>query len=137
MEKINLIKTYWYSLSEKLRFLFVGGLNAGISYLLYSIFVLSLGAAFYQTALALAWLISSVTSFFTQRYFVFNVKGNLVKQYFKCCTTWVISYMINAGILEVFVKNLRLNVYLAQIAATFTAAVFTYILFKKFAFKQK
>ena len=47
------------------------------------------------------------------------------------------SYMINAGLLEVFVKKLNVNVYLAQIAATLIAAVFTYVLFKKFAFKRK
>ncbi len=45
--------------------------------------------------------------------------------------------MINAGLLEMFVKKLHLNVYVAQIIATLIAAVFTYILFKKFAFKRR
>lgn len=128
---------YWFSLSDKIRFLLIGAFNAGISYLIYSTLVFFLGAEAYQTALALAWVISSITSFTTQRLFVFNVKGNIFKQYCKCCTTWVCSYMINAGLLEMFVKKLHLNVYLAQIIATLIAAVFTYILFKKFAFKRK
>ncbi len=128
---------YWFKLSDKIRFLIIGTLNAGISYLIYSACVFFCGDEVYQIALALAWGISSITSFATQRLFVFNVQGNLLKQYFKCCTTWVVSYMINAGLLEVFVKKISLNVYIAQILATFIAALFTYILFKKFAFKQK
>lgn len=126
----------WFNLSDKIRFLLIGGCNAGISYLIYSAIVFFLGTDSYQIALALAWVISSITSFTTQKLFVFNIEGNIFKQYCKCCTTWVFSYMINAFVLEVLVKNLNLNVYFAQLAATFIAAVFTYILFKKFAFKR-
>lgn len=126
----------WFKLSDKIRFLLIGGFNAGISYLIYSAIVFMLGTASYQIALAMAWIISSITSFTTQKLFVFNVEGNIFKQYCKCCTTWVFSYMINAFVLEVLVKKLSLNVYFAQLAATFIAAVFTYILFKKFAFRS-
>ena len=44
--------------------------------------------------------------------------------------------MINAGLLEMFVKIFHINVYLAQIIATLIAAIFTYVVFKKFAFKR-
>lgn len=131
------MKNYWFSLSDKIRFLIIGGMNAGISYLIYLAACLILGESFYQVSLALAWAISSVISFTTQKYLVFNVKGNVIKQYLKCCTTWFFSYLINAFFLEFFVKHLNFNVYLAQIIATFLAAVFTYVLFKKFAFKTK
>ena len=72
---------YWFNLSDKIRFLLIGAFNAGISYLIYSALVFFLGAEAYQIALALAWVISSITSFTTQRLFVFNVKGNIFKQY--------------------------------------------------------
>jgi putative flippase GtrA len=127
----------WFQLSDKIRFLFVGGLNAGISYIIYSISIIVLGENSYQISLALAWIISSVTSFTTQKLLVFNVKGNIIKQYLKCCTTWVFSYLINAFVLETLVKKAKCNVYLAQIIATVIAAIFTYIFFKKFAFKRK
>lgn len=131
------MKNYWFNLSDKIRFLIIGGLNAGISYLIYFAVCLILGENFYQIALALAWAISSVISFTTQKFFVFNVEGNVIKQYLKCCTTWFFSYLINAFFLEMFVKQLMFNVYLAQIVATLLAAIFTYILFKKFAFKAR
>ena len=128
---------YWFKLSDKIRFLLVGGFNAGVSYLIYSSFCIILGEAAYQTALAIAWIISSVVSFTTQKFLVFRGNGNWMKEYAKCCTTWVFSYMINAGLLEAFVKVLHINVYVAQILATLSAAVFTYVVFKKFAFRVK
>ena len=91
------MKQYWFNLSDKIRFLIVGGFNAGVSYLIYSAFCIILGEHAYQIALALAWIISSVVSFTTQKFFVFRAKGNWMKEYLKCCTTWVFSYMINAG----------------------------------------
>ena len=128
---------YWFKLSDKIRFLLVGGFNAGVSYLIYSSFCIILGEAAYQTALAIAWIISSVVSFTTQKFLVFRGNGNWMKEYAKCCTTWVFSYMINAGLLEAFVKVLHINVFVAQILATLIAAVFTYVVFKKFAFRGK
>lgn len=137
MNYLAKIKEFWFTLSDKIRFLIVGGFNAGVSYALYAILVLFLGESFYQISLALAWMISSVVSFFTQKYCVFNVEGNIFKQYLKCCTTWFFSYLINAVLLELFVKHLFINVYFAQIVATLSCALFTYVLFKQFAFRCK
>ena len=67
----------WYKLSDKIRFAVIGCLNALICYLIYAFFVCILGNDYYQIALALAWGISSITSFFTHRYFVFNLIGFL------------------------------------------------------------
>ena len=135
--KGEVLKKYWFSLSDKIRFLFVGGFNAGVSYVIYSAICLIMGEGAYQIALALAWAISSVVSFTTQKFLVFKGGGNWAKEYLKCCTTWFFSYLINAGLLEFIVKVLHLNVFAAQIVATLCAAVFTYILFKKFAFRVK
>ena len=131
------MREYWFKLSDKIRFLIIGCFNAGVSYLIYSAFCLILGDSAYQVALALAWAISSVVSYSTQKFLVFQANGNWIKEYLKCCTTWFFSYLINAGLLEFIVKILHLNVFIAQIIATITAAVFTYIFFKKFAFKKK
>ena len=134
---INHMREYWFNLSDKIRFLFVGGFNAGVSYLIYSAFCLVLGDSAYQIALALAWAISSIVSYTTQKFLVFEGKGNWVKEYLKCCTTWFFSYLINAGLLEFIVKILHLNVFVAQIVATIVSAIFTYVFFKKFAFRKK
>jgi len=116
--------------------LFVGGFNAGVAYLIYSLLCFIMGENQYQIALALSWILSSVISFITQRTLVFEGKGTWYTEYAKCCLTWIFSYLINAGLLEFTVKACGLNVYLAQLISNFTAAVFTYIVFKKFAFKK-
>ena len=134
---INHMREYWFKLSDKIRFLFVGGFNAGVSYLIYSAFCLVLGDSAYQIALAFAWAISSIVSYTTQKFLVFEGKGNWVKEYLKCCTTWFFSYLINAGLLEFIVKIVHLNVFVAQIVATIVSAIFTYVFFKKFAFRKK
>ena len=133
---MNKMKNFWFNLDDKIRYLIVGSFNAGVCYLIYSLICLIAGAKFYQIALALAWLLSSAISFTMQRTLVFEGKGVWYKEYLKCCITWFFSYLINAGLLEFTVKYLHLNVYIAQLISNFTAAVFTYIAFKLFAFRK-
>ena len=109
---IEKVKNLWFNLSDKIRFLLVGGFNTGIAYIIFSIICLIIGEIHYQIALITAWILSSIISFTTHRLLVFNVEGNLFKQYCKCCTTWFFSYIINATLLEIFVKKLTLNVYI-------------------------
>lgn len=136
LEVIEKIEKFWLNLSDKIRFLIVGGFNSSVSYLIYAIICLIIGENFYQISLASAWILSSVVSFNTQKYFVFKTEGNSIIQYFKCCITWFFSYLINATLLEIFVQKMDINVYLSQILATFACAIFTYIAFKTFAFRR-
>lgn len=137
MEVIFKIYQRWCLISDKIRFLLVGGFNTCVSYLIFIISLHLFGEAHYQLSVALQWSISSVFSYINQKFFVFCTKGNYLKEYFKCCTTWVISYTCNALMIELFVRYLNINVYLAQIMAVLIASVLTYILFKYFAFKKE
>jgi putative flippase GtrA len=130
------MKNYWYKIDDKIRFLLVGGFNFCVSYIIYSVVCIVLGTEFYQVSLALAWIFSSIVSFTTQKILVFQGTDFWLKEYLKCCTTWFFSYLINAIALEILVKIVHINVYLAQVFATAICAVFTYILFKQFAFKN-
>ena len=124
-------------MSDKLRFILIGGFNAGVSYAIYAFLLyFVLGESYYQAALALAWVLSSVISFLTHRTFVFQAKGNLFLQYFKCCMIWSFSYLLNAFFLWLFVDKLVMNPYIAQIFATSLCAIFNYIAFKIFAFSN-
>jgi len=95
-----------------------------------------------QLSLALAWFFSSFVSFTTQRYFVFRAQGDIIKQYLKCLSSWMVSYCINAVLLELFsamfIKMDGTQVIKADISQFFAvgiSAIATYILFKHFAFK--
>ena len=127
----------WCKIDDKIRFLFIGGVNFAISYVIYVIAIYLLGNEYYQLCLVLQWVLSSFTSYFNQKFFVFCTKGNYVKEYLKCCSTWVISYFINALLLEIFVKFIFNNALVRQFFAAFIASIATYVLFKYFAFKTK
>lgn len=126
----------WCQIPDKIRFLLIGGINASFSYIIFAIAVFLIGQEHYQICVALQWLISSVFSFVNQKVFVFCTKGNWLQEYLKCCTTWVISYLCNALILEFIVRFISKNVYVGQLFSILMASVITYILFKHFAFKR-
>lgn len=127
----------WFKLNQKIRFLIIGGINAGISYLIYALICFMFGSEIYQIALIIAWVLSSVTSFCLQKYLVFRSSGNYIKEYLKCCGSWFFTYMVNALLLESLVSVFNVNIFLAQLISTFIAAIVTYILFKFMVFKQK
>ena len=137
MRFFRLILDYWFKLDDKLRYLFIGGVNFVISYVIFSLSILILGQEHHQLCVVLQWTISSVPSYFNQKFFVFCTKGNYLKEYLKCCSTWALSYFLNAIILEVLLKYFIKNVFIAQFIAVFTVSVVTYVLFKYFAFKKK
>lgn len=137
MEVLEFISEKWYKLSDKIRFLFVGGVNAAISYIIFAISVFILGEEHYQASVILQWSLSSVFSYLNQKFFVFGTKGNYIKEYLKCCSTWAISYILNVIILELLVRFAIKNVYLSQFISIFLVSVVTYVLFKYFAFRRK
>lgn len=124
----------WMTLPEKLRFVLVGGYNTVFSYVLYACFVYcGMGA---QAALALSFFISSFNSYFTQKFYVFNTRGNYVNEYTKCLSTWIGSYLLNALLLFLFMK-LGLNAYIAEFLVLVLLTVYSYVALKYFAFKEK
>ena len=134
------IWNFWFKLPDKIRFLLVGGFNATVQYLLYACLLFFWGNEKYQTALVLSWIISSISSFATQKIFVFCTKGkpfDWIKEYVKCLGVWMTSYIINAVILEILVHYVLINPYIAQIIAITCTTVTSYILFKYFAFNNQ
>ncbi|MBQ8677070.1 MAG: GtrA family protein [Alphaproteobacteria bacterium] len=134
-----LIWKYWFTLPDKVRFVLVGGFNACVQYVLYVLLLLLLGDAHYQIALSLSWIISTLSSFSTQKIFVFCTAGSWrvwLKEYLKCINVWAVAYVINAGLLKMLVDVCSINPYWAQIIAVSATTVSSYILMKYFAFKH-
>ncbi len=127
----------WCKISDKIRFLLIGGINAAISYIIFAVALYILGDKHYQACVVLQWTLSSVFSYFNQKFFVFCTRGNYLNEYLKCCSTWAVSYCLNVVILELLVRFVIKNVYLSQFISIFLVSVVTYVLFKYFAFKGK
>ena len=127
----------WAKLPKIIRFIIIGGWNTVILYVIFAILLSILGQPAYQVCVILQWILASFPLFLNQKIFVFGTKGNYVKEYLRCCVTWGISYFLNAIILEIFVRYLIKNVFIAQLLSIFTVSIVTYLLFKFFAFKNE
>lgn len=128
---------YWMTFPEKLRFLLVGGYNTVVSYLLYVGYLWLLNGKFIQIALFLSFITSSVNSYFTQKFYVFNTPHVSFAEYARCVASWAVSYAVNAGLLYVLTRILLLNPYITQGVLALVMAVLNYILLKYFAFRAK
>ncbi len=134
--KLSDVFDKWYKIDDKIRFLIIGAVNAGISYVIFVLALFLLGQEHYRICVTLQWGISSIFSYLNQKFFVFCTRGNYLKEYFKCCSTWLVSYFINLVILELLLKFIIKNAYIAQFLSIFLVSVITYVLFKYFAFKK-
>lgn len=128
---------FWMKFPEKIRYVLVGGYNTVISYLLYALFLWLMNSNFEQVALFFSFIVSSLNSYWTQKIYVFNTKGNVKKEYCKCLISWGVSYALNVVLLFLFVKVLELNPYVAQFFALILVTINSYLMLKKFAFKEK
>ena len=135
METLRKIYKYWCKIDDKIRFLFIGGVNFVFSYFLFILFISLLGKENYPVCVALQWSISSIFSFCNQKYFVFCTKGNFWQEYIKCCATWIAGCILNEILLKILLHYFT-NIYIIQIFSIGFVSVFTYVLFKHFAFKN-
>ena len=127
----------WCSIDDKIRFMIIGFINAVNSYIIFAIALFLIGKEHYQLCVTLQWTISSVFSYLTQKFFVFCTRGNYIREYLKCCTTWLVSYLLNVVVLELLVRYAIKNVYVSQMLSIMIVSIATYILFKYFAFKVR
>lgn len=127
----------WCSIDDKIRFMIIGFINAVNSYIIFAIALFLIGKEHYQLCVTLQWTVSSVFSYLTQKFFVFCTRGNYIKEYIKCCTTWFVSYLLNVVVLELLVRFAIKNVYVSQMLSIMIVSIATYILFKYFAFRVR
>lgn len=129
------IYNFWIKIPEKIRFLLVGGYNTVVSYVLYMFLVYVEMEP--QVALFLSFIISSVNSYLTQKFFVFLTRGDYIKEYIKCLSTWIGGYVFNAILLFVFLDVCGINAYIAQLICLIILTLYSYCFLKYFAFRTK
>lgn len=125
---------FWMRFPEKIRYLLVGGYNTVISYALYALFLYLMQESYPQAALLLSNLVASVNSYWTQKIYVFGTKGNYWNEYVRCLFSWGCSYVLNAGLLALFL--MKLNPYTAQVLALALVTINSYLMLKYIAFRK-
>ncbi|MDD3669387.1 MAG: GtrA family protein [Alphaproteobacteria bacterium] len=133
IEAYRAVYRAWMRAPQKLRYLLVGGWNyVFANILLYSLLLYLLGGARAQTALFLAFLLSTLHSFMTHKTFVFGTRGRHAREYVRCVAAWSAGYLLNIPLLWALMHVA--NPYLAQYIASAAVIAVTYFLLKHFAF---
>lgn len=115
-----------------MKFLFVGAMNTAFGYFIYALF-LTLHAS-HNIALTIQYILGVLWNFKTTGVLVFKNRDNTrIVRFF---LSYVFTYSINLVCLNALVA-LDVNKYLAQAIMVLPIAVLSFLIFKKFVFKEK
>lgn len=116
-------------LPRLVRYLMVGTLNTGFSYLIYAV-GLFLGLS-YMTANLVSCVLGVLFSFKTQGKFVFNDANN--PRLWRFIFIWAVLYVLNIGLIKLFL-NVGLNAYLGGALALPVMVMLSYFAQRMFVF---
>lgn len=110
--------------SSFLKFLLAGGINTGVTYAIYLLFLPALG---YRLSYGIAYLTGIVISFFLNKNFVFREDRGL-RSILLFPLVYVAQYCFNYAIIWVWVEALKLPTTLAPLVAVALAVPVTYLI---------
>ena len=134
--KFSDILNFWFKLPNQIRYLFVGGYNFLVSYVIFMILIFIAGENNSQICLFLSFIISSFNSYCSQKFLVFETRGNYIREYLKCLTSWIVTYFLNAIMLHFSTEVLHMNVLLAQFICLGLVSILTYFMLRYFSFRK-
>jgi putative flippase GtrA len=120
-----------------IRFILVGGWNAGFSLGLFYLIVFTAGPRWYQLALFCTFVASTCQSYATQKIFVWRTKRIEVREFMHFFLVCLAQYVINAAVLLLLVDGIHLSPKLMQLPVSFSIALGSYIYFKKRVFLKE
>jgi putative flippase GtrA len=124
---------------QRIRFLIVGGVNTVVGYGLFAAFnewVFANVPFGYLASLVLSYAIAIVLAFVLYRRFVFVVRGNLVIDFLRFVSVYLLSIGINLVVLPIFVELLHLPALLAQAIILVVTTVISFVGHRYFSFRR-
>ena len=92
----------------------------------------------YKLATTIAWIISVLFAFITNKLFVFNSKGNNIAKEFLSFTFFrLLSYLMDLGIMIIMVEWANTDDLLAKIVGNVFVVIFNYFASKYVTFNKK
>ena len=140
ISKINqLLKTY----KEVISYGVFGVLTTLVNLVTYFIFTTvidlsSLGRYSYLFATIIAWIVSVLFAFYTNKYYVFQSKtNNIIKEMINFFGFRVVSLIIDVAVMFLMVDVLIINDLIAKVSANVIVIILNYFFSKWFVFKKK
>ncbi len=136
MQKIKeLIKKY----EELIKYLIIGVLTTAINYVVFVIFVNAIKIDMHASNI-IAWIVSVIFAYFTNKLFVFESKSFeikvMIKEIFAFGAARIFSLLLEEVILYVFVNLLSMNQLIIKLIANIIVIIVNYILSKFIIFKK-
>jgi len=123
---------------ESLRFLVVGAFNTLLGFGAFVLIQFLIGKWIGEVlVLLLAHLSASSIAFVTHRRITFRVSGNLLIDFVRFQSVYIVPIGINLVVLPLLVRVAGMNVYLAQGLITIATVVVSYFGHKYFSFRRK
>ena len=137
IEDVNHIS--WFNkYREALLYLFFGGCTTLVNIVAFYI-VRKFGVSTYITNI-IAWFLSVVFAFITNKLFVFESKNTSIKDSFKECFSFflfrVISLVFDMGIMYLLIDLLNINEMVSKVFSNIFVVLINYVFSKLFIFKK-
>lgn len=124
--------------NQKIKYLLVGSYNTLFGYLTFVLIFYNFSdVASHSLLLGITHFIAVTHNFFTYKRWVFNVKENLLKNYFKFHQICLLLYIINLILFLCFTKMMNVNLYFAQGLILIIIIILGYFMNKNYSFAIK
>tara|TARA_B100001093_G_scaffold28052_1_gene24508 strand:- start:1010 stop:1417 length:408 start_codon:yes stop_codon:yes gene_type:complete len=124
--------------NQKIKYVLVGSYNTLFGYLTFVLIFYNFSdVASHSLLLGITHFIAVTHNFFTYKRWVFNVKENLLKNYFKFHQVCLLLYIINLILFLCFTKMMNMNIYFAQGLILVIIIILGYFMNKSYSFVIK
>lgn len=121
---------------KRIAFLAVGAFNTAVGLGTFALFHEIFGAHLYVVTLLCSHAVSVVIAFFLYRYLVFRVRGQIVTDFLRFETVYLLSLAINAVLLALAVSVLHFPVMPSMFVITALQAVWSWVGHDRFSFRR-
>ena len=125
----------WFNRSyEVLSYLFFGGCTTLVN--IVTFWLLRLLKVGVYTSNTIAWVLSVLFAFITNRLFVFQSKGKILKEIVSFFGFRLLSLLFDMGIMYLFIDVLKWNDIISKVIANIFVIIINYVFSKVFIFKK-
>jgi glycosyltransferase involved in cell wall biosynthesis len=123
---------------RRIKYLIVGGWNTLFGYLVFSGIFFLLGAKVGSAPVLIAsYILGVLNNYWCYKIFVFKSKGMFVREFPRFAIVYVVVLAVNLVVFPWLTKTLGLNAYVSQAMFSVVVIITTYIVNKRFSFRQE